>query len=111
MTLRIHRVLLFRCSPKELMLPLNPDCVAPMDAMVMTDAFCGLLDDPLGVFGPCMAVLNNLYLDNCVFDVCMNQGDLDNAKAAACGSLEAFNLECSEIGLGADWRLIAGCGT
>ncbi|KAI0209188.1 hypothetical protein LSAT2_006158 [Lamellibrachia satsuma] len=97
------------CSSKELVLSTTPECTGAMAALLMTDAYCGLLDDPTGVFAACMGKLNNLYLENCKYDVCSNQDDPLKAKEAACRSLSAFNLECSNIGLGADWRGIAEC--
>ena len=47
---------------------------------------------------------------NCRYDVCANQENTTNAKKAACATLEAFALECSNIGLGSDtWRMEANC--
>ena len=101
---------LFRCSAKELTLSITPECVGEMATLWQTDGFCGLLSDTTGVFASCIAALGPAYMENCEYDVC-SQDNVDNAKDAACRSLAAFNLECSNIGLGADWRAVSGCGT
>lgn len=101
---------LLRCSSKELVLSITPECTGAMAVLLMTDEYCGLLGNPKGVFSGCMAQLNDLYLENCKYDVCSNQDDPVKAKEAACRSLAAFNLECSNIGQGADYRDVAKCG-
>jgi len=82
-----------------------------MQRDLMKDMFCGLLSDKNGVFGNCLKKMNALWLDNCKYDVCSNQDNPKNAKEAACGSLQAFNAECSNLGASASWRTAAGCRT
>ena len=105
-----QKLFVFRCSAKELTLSITPECVGEMATLWQTDGFCGLLSDTTGVFASCIAALGPAYMENCEYDVC-SQDNVDNAKDAACRSLAAFNLECSNIGLGADWRAVSGCGT
>jgi len=104
-----HNMLLCRCSSKELVLSTTPECTGVMATLLMTDEYCGLLANPAGVFSGCMAKLNDLYLENCKYDVCSNQADPVKAKEAACRSLAAFNMECSNINQGADYRAAANC--
>ena len=64
------------------------------------------------MFKACIAsnpILANGHLENCRYDVCANQDNPTNAKAAACGSLEAFATNCLNKGFPSDWRTIAGC--
>ncbi|KAI0240831.1 Zonadhesin [Lamellibrachia satsuma] len=50
------------------------------------------------------------YLENCRFDVCANMAIATSAKRAACGTLEAYSAQCSDLGYGqVDWRTAADC--
>ena len=89
-----------------------PECVEPMKTDVLTNQYCGLITDTSGVFKACIAANPTAaagYMENCRYDVCANQDNADNAKAAACGSLEAFATQCLDKGFVSDWRLVAGC--
>ncbi|KAI0218724.1 hypothetical protein LSAT2_029593 [Lamellibrachia satsuma] len=99
------------CTPDEN--PPTPTCVEPMKSLVNTSAYCGLLLGTNNVFEACIAgepALAVSYFGICQYDVCANQGNLEVAKKAACGSLNAFASECLARGYGSvHWRPIANC--
>ncbi|XP_065806899.1 zonadhesin, like isoform X2 [Labrus bergylta] len=68
---------------------------------------CGALSDPTGVFSLCHEGLPpKPYQDDCVFDLCAEQGSAE----LRCASYEAYAAACQETGvkLGA-WRRQLGC--
>nr|XP_038028058.1 IgGFc-binding protein isoform X2 [Anas platyrhynchos] len=71
------------------------------------EALCGLLSQSSGPFQRCHAVINpKNYLDNCVYDLCVNDG-LHNKL---CQALKAYADDCREEGVIVDdWRTPARC--
>ncbi|XP_078509954.1 IgGFc-binding protein-like [Lissotriton helveticus] len=72
------------------------------------EGFCGLIGKATtGPFSECHAKINpQTYLDNCIYDVCLNKGD----KQASCQSLKVYADICQSAGVKiADWRKAAGC--
>ncbi|CAJ1086482.1 LOW QUALITY PROTEIN: zonadhesin%2C like [Xyrichtys novacula] len=68
---------------------------------------CGALSDPTGLFQRCHErVPPQSYDDDCVFDLCAEQG----SNELRCASYEAYAVACQEAGvnLGA-WRKQLGC--
>ncbi|KAF1522257.1 IgGFc-binding protein, partial [Eudyptes sclateri] len=68
---------------------------------------CGLLTQQLGPFERCHATVNpNIYLRNCVYDLCVNDG----LHTMLCQALEAYADTCQEEGIAiSDWRTLAHC--
>ncbi|XP_074710555.1 IgGFc-binding protein [Strix uralensis] len=68
---------------------------------------CGMLTKRQGPFESCHAAINpNIYLKNCVFDVCVNNG----LHVMLCNALEAYADDCQEEGITvSDWRTLARC--
>ncbi|NXU24505.1 FCGBP protein, partial [Thalassarche chlororhynchos] len=68
---------------------------------------CGLLTQRLGPFERCHATINpNIYLKNCLYDVCM----YDGLHAMLCQALKAYADDCQEEGITvSDWRTLARC--
>ncbi|KAI0235586.1 Zonadhesin [Lamellibrachia satsuma] len=89
------------------------ECDEAEAMQVSGNTYCGLLDATDGIFRDCIRnapALAASYLENCRFDVCANMAIATSAKSAACGTLEAFSAQCSDLGYGqVDWRTVAGC--
>ncbi|NXD88687.1 FCGBP protein, partial [Halcyon senegalensis] len=68
---------------------------------------CGLVAQKPGPFEGCHAVLDpEAYLENCVYDLCVNDGD----RVALCRVLQAYADDCREEGVAvAEWRTLANC--
>ncbi|XP_009463262.1 PREDICTED: IgGFc-binding protein [Nipponia nippon] len=68
---------------------------------------CGLLTKRAGPFERCHATVNpNIYLKNCVYDVCVNDG----LHMKLCQALKAYADSCQEAGITvSDWRTLARC--
>ncbi|NXH74699.1 FCGBP protein, partial [Hydrobates tethys] len=68
---------------------------------------CGLLTRRLGPFEGCHATIDpDVYLRNCVYDLCMNDG----LHAMLCQALKAYADDCQEEGIiVSDWRTLARC--
>ncbi|XP_018426233.1 PREDICTED: IgGFc-binding protein-like [Nanorana parkeri] len=72
-----------------------------------TDGFCGLISKTNGPFGACHSVLDpKMYMENCVFDVCINSG----YKQISCQAVSAYADACQRAGVKiGQWRSAAGC--
>ncbi|CAH2272308.1 c-binding -like [Pelobates cultripes] len=73
-----------------------------------TDNYCGLIakkDD--GPFSACHAFVDpSTYMDNCVYDVCVNNG----YKQLACQAIKDYADTCQQAGANiTEWRETAGC--
>ncbi|NXL54621.1 FCGBP protein, partial [Podilymbus podiceps] len=68
---------------------------------------CGLLTQRLGPFERCHATVDpQVYLKNCVYDLCMNDG----FHVMLCQALKAYADNCQEEGITiSDWRTLARC--
>ncbi|XP_068097894.1 IgGFc-binding protein-like [Hyperolius riggenbachi] len=71
------------------------------------DSFCGLIGKANGPFSACHSVLDpKIYMENCVFDVCVNQG----YKQISCQAVSAYADVCQRAGVTiGQWRETAGC--
>ncbi|XP_066575341.1 IgGFc-binding protein [Amia ocellicauda] len=72
------------------------------------ELFCGLLTRIVdGPFRNCHSVLDpKIYLDNCVYDVCMAGG----YRKFLCRALESYADICQRNGITIyDWRIVANC--
>ncbi|KAM5132323.1 IgGFc-binding protein-like [Mantella aurantiaca] len=72
-----------------------------------TDNFCGVISKSNGPFSGCHSVLDpKMYMENCVFDVCVNSG----YKQIACQAVSAYAEACQRAGVQiGPWRDAAGC--
>lgn len=68
---------------------------------------CGLLTRRPGPFEGCHAAVDpQVYLKNCAYDLCVNDG----LPTALCRALEAYADRCREEGIAlSDWRTAANC--
>ncbi|XP_072282848.1 IgGFc-binding protein-like [Pyxicephalus adspersus] len=69
---------------------------------------CGLLSKVLdGPFFPCHSVIDpKTYVDNCVYDLCMNSG----SKQTLCQSLKTYAEACQQSKVEIrEWRSLIGC--
>ncbi|XP_069598457.1 IgGFc-binding protein-like [Ranitomeya imitator] len=88
----------------------NGDCkTCPLDTQktYSTDLNCGLISKVDGPFRQCHSVIDpKQYLDNCVYDLCMNGG----SKQILCQSLKTYADACqrSKVSI-AEWRQLSGC--
>ncbi|KAE8594554.1 hypothetical protein XENTR_v10019689 [Xenopus tropicalis] len=82
-------------------------CPPNMAEKYTTDAYCGLLDKTDGPFSQCHSIVNpKMYSENCVYDVCLNDG----YKQFSCRALKAYADACQRQGLNiSQWRDGAGC--
>ncbi|ELU12006.1 hypothetical protein CAPTEDRAFT_205497 [Capitella teleta] len=102
------------CQKEEV--PDLKECDEAMEQKISSDnGLCGLIFNPTqpnNPFANCLAspLLNgDAFAENCLFDVCALQDDVDAAKQAACGSLEALTAQCKSLGIIIDWREAAQC--
>uniref|UniRef100_A0A6I8NET5 VWFD domain-containing protein n=1 Tax=Ornithorhynchus anatinus TaxID=9258 RepID=A0A6I8NET5_ORNAN len=84
-----------------------PTCSAGQVQDYSDARLCGLLRLPDGPFGQCHAVVApDRFLDNCVYDLCVSEGD----RPVLCQGLEAYAEACRDAGAPvSDWRTPAGC--
>ncbi|ELU12005.1 hypothetical protein CAPTEDRAFT_225255 [Capitella teleta] len=102
------------CQKEEV--PDLKECDEAMEQKISSDnGLCGLIFNPTqpnNPFANCLAspLLNgDAFAENCLFDVCALQDEVDAAKQAACGSLEALTAQCKSLGIIIDWREAAQC--
>ncbi|XP_072011212.1 IgGFc-binding protein-like [Engystomops pustulosus] len=83
-------------------------CPLELQQIYASEKSCGLISKVVdGPFSQCHSVIDpKPYLDNCVYDLCMNEG----YKQILCQSLKTYADACqrnkSSIG---DWRQLSGC--
>ncbi|NXC77137.1 FCGBP protein, partial [Anhinga anhinga] len=82
-------------------------CQGDKEEKYKEETSCGLLTKQAGPFQRCHATVNpNVYLKNCIYNLCMNDGD----HFALCQALEAYADDCQEEGITlSDWRTLAHC--
>uniref|UniRef100_UPI0037E7E52E IgGFc-binding protein-like n=1 Tax=Semicossyphus pulcher TaxID=241346 RepID=UPI0037E7E52E len=69
---------------------------------------CGIMSKEDGPFSACHKVVHpSMYLDNCVYDVCVNKG----ARRFLCDNLKSYNDACMSEGVKVDpaWREQTKC--
>ncbi|KAM4652646.1 IgGFc-binding protein-like [Discoglossus pictus] len=83
-------------------------CSMDLQKKYEDDAICGLISKAVdGPFRQCHSTIDpKIFLDNCVYDLCMNDG----LKQILCQSLKTYADACqrSKIKIG-EWRKLAGC--
>ena len=97
--------------------PTPPVCDEATGTVIQSNAYCGYIQDASGPFAECISFIGqeivNIYMDNCVYDVCaVYGGDEAAKKTAKCGDLAAFAESCSAEGfsVASDWTTTSGCG-
>ncbi|XP_064161333.1 IgGFc-binding protein-like isoform X1 [Anguilla rostrata] len=86
-----------------------PSCSVALQEKYKSEDFCGLMAKSGGPFDNCHKVLDpGNYVDNCVYDVCINKG----MKKLVCDNLEAYARACNTEGVKLSkwsWREQANC--
>uniref|UniRef100_A0A8C4YAJ1 IgGFc-binding protein n=1 Tax=Gopherus evgoodei TaxID=1825980 RepID=A0A8C4YAJ1_9SAUR len=83
-------------------------CSPELVSRYKAEPFCGwITKEASGPFSQCHSVINpQIYLDNCVYDLCMNDG----LKDMLCQALASYADACRGEGMDiSDWRTPAGC--
>ncbi|XP_049585555.1 IgGFc-binding protein isoform X2 [Syngnathus scovelli] len=85
-----------------------PTCSPDKQAYFGHPKQCGILTQADGPFSSCHKVVNpSLYLDNCIYDVCINKG----ARQILCDNLKSYNDACLSEGVkvNPEWRMVTKC--
>ncbi|KAM6995238.1 LOW QUALITY PROTEIN: IgGFc-binding protein-like [Tautogolabrus adspersus] len=85
-----------------------PQCSEQQQEHFKKPKLCGLITKEDGPFSAChKTVLPSPFLDNCVYDVCLNKG----AKQVRCDNLKSYYDTCLSEGvkMTAVWREHSGC--
>ena len=94
-----------------------PECDTMTDLTVRTNQYCGLIAD-LTKSNPFLNCITDpisrhqasLFYDNCVFDTCAHNPDLQLMKRASCVSLLTLSELCAITNnYVPDWRMRTGC--
>ncbi|XP_073426567.1 IgGFc-binding protein-like [Dendrobates tinctorius] len=82
-------------------------CPSSSAAKYSSIDYCGLISKDDGPFSYCHSVVDpKMYLENCVFDVCVNGG----FKKILCDAVQAYAETCQRAGVAIkDWRQVVGC--
>ncbi|XP_065430748.1 IgGFc-binding protein-like [Chrysemys picta bellii] len=83
-------------------------CSPELVGRYKAEPFCGwITKEAGGPFSQCHSVIDpKIYLDNCVYDLCMNDG----LKDMLCQALASYADACRGEGVDiSDWRMPAGC--
>ncbi|XP_056410372.1 IgGFc-binding protein-like [Hyla sarda] len=68
--------------------------------------YCGILTQSNGPFKACRDKVDSIYKDNCVYDMCLNNG----YKQILCQTLKTYSDACAREGIQVeDWRNITDC--
>ncbi|XP_067399057.1 IgGFc-binding protein-like [Emydura macquarii macquarii] len=83
-------------------------CSPELVGRFKAEPFCGwITKGESGPFRQCHSIINpKIYLDNCVYDLCMNNG----LKEMLCSALTSYANACQREGVTiSDWRTPTGC--
>ncbi|KAH1179768.1 hypothetical protein KIL84_005818, partial [Mauremys mutica] len=83
-------------------------CSPELVSRYKAEPFCGwITKEAGGPFSQCHSMIDpKIYLDNCVYDLCMNDG----LKEMLCQALASYADACRREGVDiSDWRTLAGC--
>ncbi|KAI5092346.1 IgGFc-binding protein isoform X3 [Silurus meridionalis] len=71
------------------------------------DKYCGLMVKANGPFAACNKIVDpSVYIDNCVYDVCINKG----IRSFLCDNMRTYADACMAAGVKIDpWRTLAEC--
>uniref|UniRef100_A0A8C0GED6 VWFD domain-containing protein n=1 Tax=Chelonoidis abingdonii TaxID=106734 RepID=A0A8C0GED6_CHEAB len=82
-------------------------CSPEMVSRYKAEPFCGWINkEASGPFSPCHSVIDpKIYLDNCVYDLCMNDG----LQEMLCQALTSYADACRGEGVDiTEWRMLVG---
>ncbi|KAJ8332875.1 hypothetical protein SKAU_G00417710 [Synaphobranchus kaupii] len=86
-----------------------PSCSPALQEKYRAENFCGLMAKKDGPFASCHKALEpDMYVDNCVYDVCINKG----IKRFLCDNMESYADACNAEGvklIGRSWRELVRC--
>ncbi|XP_037310078.2 IgGFc-binding protein [Pungitius pungitius] len=85
-----------------------PECSDKQQAHFTRPNFCGILTKTDGPFSACHDKVDpSMYLDNCVYDVCVNKG----AKQILCDNVKSYADACmsEDVKVNPQWRMITKC--
>uniref|UniRef100_A0A8C7RXV2 VWFD domain-containing protein n=1 Tax=Oncorhynchus mykiss TaxID=8022 RepID=A0A8C7RXV2_ONCMY len=85
-----------------------PSCTPALQQKYKGEKLCGLLAKKDGPFASCHKVLDpGVFMDNCVFDVCINKG----IYQFLCENMKSYNDACLAEGvkISPEWRTITAC--
>ncbi|KAM6967545.1 IgGFc-binding protein-like [Aplochiton taeniatus] len=85
-----------------------PTCSAEQQTFYQGWKFCGLMAKPDGPFASCHKVIEpRMYVDNCAFDICINNG----VRRFLCDNFKSYVDACMAEGvkLNPEWRTTSNC--
>ncbi|XP_056237753.1 IgGFc-binding protein-like [Seriola aureovittata] len=85
-----------------------PHCSQQQQTHFRQPRLCGILTEANGPFSACHEKIDpGMYLDNCVYDICVNKG----ARQVLCDSLKSYYDACLTEGVkvNPEWRMITKC--
>ncbi|KAK5905281.1 hypothetical protein CesoFtcFv8_006761 [Champsocephalus esox] len=85
-----------------------PQCSEKQQAHFRLPRLCGVLTEANGSFSACHKQVDpSMYLDNCVYDVCVDKG----ARWVLCESLKSYADACLSEGVkvNPEWRMVTKC--
>ncbi|XP_053546860.1 IgGFc-binding protein-like [Bombina bombina] len=82
-------------------------CTLDLKTKYESELLCGIISKASGPFQQCHATIDpKIYLDNCVYDLCMNDG----LKQILCQSIKSYAEACQRSNIQiSEWRQLAGC--
>ncbi|KAK5862889.1 hypothetical protein PBY51_018240 [Eleginops maclovinus] len=85
-----------------------PQCSEKQKAHFSQPRLCGVMTKANGPFSACLKQVDpSMYMDNCVYDVCVNKG----ARKFLCDNLKSYADACQSEGVkvNPEWRMITKC--
>ncbi|KAL2084474.1 hypothetical protein ACEWY4_019992 [Coilia grayii] len=84
-----------------------PSCSPSQQEKFGGKEYCGLITDTNGVFAACISKVDpEMYFNNCVFDICINNG----ITSFLCDNVENYVDACMAQGINIHrWRSVADC--
>uniref|UniRef100_A0A3B4EHN3 VWFD domain-containing protein n=1 Tax=Pygocentrus nattereri TaxID=42514 RepID=A0A3B4EHN3_PYGNA len=83
-------------------------CPAELQVKYMEEKHCGLMTKANGPFATCHKIVSpNIYVSNCVYDVCINKG----IRTFLCDNIRSYVDACMAAGvkIDANWRVLSDC--
>ncbi|KAL7835916.1 hypothetical protein SRHO_G00282630 [Serrasalmus rhombeus] len=83
-------------------------CPAELQEKYTEEKHCGLMVKANGPFANCHKVVDpDIYVDNCVYDVCINKG----IRTFLCDNIRSYVDACMAAGvkIDANWRVLSDC--
>ncbi|KAI7809150.1 putative IgGFc-binding protein-like, partial [Triplophysa rosa] len=85
-----------------------PSCPLTLQEQYKQESSCGIMAKKDGPFASCHATVEpNIYMDNCVYDVCINNG----ARLFLCNDIQSYVGACMSAGIKitGNWRTLSNC--